>query len=99
MAATQELIVTCLSDDGSVEVNETDTLLQVRAFILEEWDEEQLPVKEFYFKVNGIRISSRQEGRTLTFDLLAKKAKIELMPKSTQQTSELPLLGVFIAPK
>jgi hypothetical protein len=88
MAATKELIVTSLGEDSYVDVHENDTLLQVRALILEELDEEQLPAKDFSFKVNGIRISSKQEGRKVVFDLLAKNAKIELVTKSIKQPAE-----------
>ena len=92
MAAKKELIVTSLGEDGYVEVSATDTLTQVRALILEELDEEQLPVKEFSFKVNGIRISAKQEERKLAFDLL--EAKIELVPKSIKRTAEESSLQV-----
>jgi hypothetical protein len=77
----EELIVHSQGEDGFVEVTPKDTLSQVRLRILEDLDEEQLPAKEFSFKVNGIRISAKQEARKLAFDLLAKQAKIELVPK------------------
>ncbi|GAX13628.1 hypothetical protein FisN_14Lh361 [Fistulifera solaris] len=66
MAATKELIMTSLGERSYVDVNENDTLLQVRALILKELDEEQLPAKDFSFKVNGIRLSLKQEGRKLS---------------------------------
>jgi hypothetical protein len=89
MAATKELILTSLGEDSYVDVKENDTLMQVWASVLEELDEEQLPAQDFSFKVNGIRISSKQEGRKLAFDLLANKAKIELVTKKTAEQSSL----------
>ena len=81
-----------------MEVTSTDTLLDVRRYILEDFDAEQLPSSsssgssgekdegennkegsseekeksnaEFSFRVNGIRISAKQEGRKNAFDLL-----------------------------
>ena len=36
---------------------------------------------EFAFRVNGIRISAKQEARKNAFDLLARGVKVELVPK------------------
>ena len=36
---------------------------------------------EFAFRVNGIRISAKQESRKLAFELLDRKVKVELVPK------------------
>lgn len=92
MEATKEFIVTSLGEEGYVEVKESDTLIEVRSLILDEFDEEQLPADEFTFKVNGIRISSKQEGRKLAFDLLMKQAKVELVPRSIpKRKAESPL--------
>jgi hypothetical protein len=81
----KEMIIHSQGEDGFVEVTSKDTLSQVRSRILEDLDEEQLPAKEFSFKVNGIRISAKQEARKLAFDLLAKRATIELVPKRNKR--------------
>lgn len=92
MVATKDFIVTSMGEEGYVEVKETDTLIQVRSLILDEFDEDQLPAREFTFKMNGIRISSKQEGRKLAFELLSKQAKVELVPKIVlKRKADLPL--------
>ena len=74
-----------------VEVCSSDNLSDVRKLILEEFDEEQLPISspqlsatadcQFSFKVDGVRISAKQECRNLAFDLLTQEAAVELVPK------------------
>ena len=94
-----------------MEVTSTDTLLDVRRYILEDFDAEQLPSSssssgekdvgendkegsseddseekkksnaEFSFRVNGIRISAKQEGRKNAFDLLDRNVSVEIVSK------------------
>ena len=90
-----------------MEVTSTDTLLDVRRYILEDFDAEQLPssssssgekdegennkegsseekeksIAVFSFRVNGIRISAKQEGRKNAFDLLDRNVSVEIVSK------------------
>ena len=94
-----------------MEVTSTDTLLDVRRYILEDFDAEQLPSSssssgekdvgendkegsseddseekkksnaEFSFRVNGIRISAKQEARKNAFDLLDRNVSVEIVSK------------------
>ena len=91
-----------------MEVTSTDTLSDVRGYILEDFDDEQLPsssssssneqdegtndkgsedgvkkgnTDEFSFKVNGIRVSAKQEARKNAFDLLDRNVSVEIVSK------------------
>ena len=70
-AAAAELIINSGGVSGFVEVSPTDTLLHVRSLIMDEFDEDMIPDEgDFYFCVNGIRLSAKQEARKLAMDLL-----------------------------
>ena len=110
LASRREFIIHSQGEDGYVEVTSTDTLLDVRRYILEDFDAEQLPSSssssssgekdegennkgsdedgekktsnaEFSFRVNGIRISAKQEGRKNAFDLLDRNVSVEIVSK------------------
>jgi hypothetical protein len=96
---SKELIIKSEDEYGYVDVTPKDTLSQVRLSILEVWEEEMIPafrhpsfpiweVKEFTFKVNGIRISTKQEAHKLAFDLLANQAEIEIVPMNRAEIFE-----------
>lgn len=59
---------------GAIEIDNQSTLADVRPRILEELDEDQLPagVKDgtvqFYFQVDGVRVSAAQESRRNVWD-------------------------------
>ena len=77
-----EFIFESLGERAYVDVSKDDTLANVRAYILEDLDTEQLPKGEFAFKVNGIRISTKQESKKSVRALLEMKATVELISKS-----------------
>ena len=77
-----EFIFESLGERAYVDVSKDDTLANVRAYILEDLDTEQLPKGEFAFKVNGIRISAKQESKKTVHALLEMKATVELISKS-----------------
>lgn len=82
----KEFVFESLGEGAYVEVTAEDTLSKVRELILEELDSEQLPAEQdFVFKVNGIRISTKQEARKTAFALIDNKAKVELVPKSIKR--------------
>lgn len=92
---SKEFILRSQGEDGYVEVSPTATLADVRLLVIDEFDPEQLPCTsaddgsgdekvEFAFRVDGIRISAKQEGRKNAFELLEKGAKVELVPKKQQ---------------
>ena len=84
----QLLKISC--DDGGgggVECGSEATLFDIRALILEEFDEDQLPegVKagdvDFFFEQAGCRMSTSQEKCKKVRDLLAEQKNIKLCPK------------------
>ena len=77
-----KFIFESLGERAYVDVSKDDTLANVRAYILEDLDTEQLPKGEFAFKVNGIRISAKQESKETVHALLEMKATVELISKS-----------------
>jgi hypothetical protein len=58
---TKELVIVSGDIKGEVEVCQTDTLHDVRALILQEFNDDMLPFEDFCFHVNDIRISKKQE--------------------------------------
>jgi hypothetical protein len=83
----------------TVEVSATDTFQDVRAKILEEFDEDMLPSSVgsasgdgdatdtlFYILVGGIRLSSKQESRKLAWDAIEKNLAVSIHARHhTQQ--------------
>ena len=92
---TKELLIVTGDLKGEVEICETDTLKDVRALILEEFDDEMLPFQDFCFHVNDIRISEKQERKKQAWNLstislhskseLGTKRKLE-SPSSSPQS-------------
>ena len=80
---TKEFVIHSNDEAGYVEVTGTCTLSDVRNLIIEEFDTEQLPShsEEFAFKVNGLRLSQKQEARRNAYDLLQKRARVEIIPR------------------
>jgi hypothetical protein len=79
---TKELVIVSGDIRGEVEVCQTDTLHDVRALILEEFDDDMLPFEDFCFHVNDIRISEKQEGKKQAWTL----STISLHSKPKQGT-------------
>jgi hypothetical protein len=72
----KELVIVSGDIKGEVEITETDTLKDVRALILEEFDDDMLPCQDFCFHVNDIRISEKQERKKLAWDLSPKRISL-----------------------
>ena len=81
MPTKREFILRSKGVDGYVEVSETDRLSDVRKLILEDFDEDQLPGPNFVFHVNEIRVSTKQEGRRLAYDILDQNANVEIVAR------------------
>jgi hypothetical protein len=79
---TKELVIVAGDIKGAVEICETDTLEDVRALILEEFDDDMLPFEYFCFHVNDIRISEKQERKKQVWSL----STVSLHSKSKQGT-------------
>ena len=60
---TKGLVIVWGEIKGEVEICETDTLQDVRALILEEFDKDMLPCQDFCFHLNDIRVSEKQERK------------------------------------
>ena len=82
MSSTREFTFKSLGESAYVDISKDNTLANVRVYILDELDKEQLPEGEFAFKVNGIRISAKQESKKSVHALLEKEATVELISKS-----------------
>ena len=105
-AAKREFILHSQGEDGYVEVESTHTLSDVRRSVLDEFDPEQLPAGggesdadkssassgEFAFRVNGIRLSAKQESRKNAFELVDQKVRVELVPKKQKKREAEALL-------
>lgn len=66
----KELVIESGGVPGFVEVAPTDTLSNVRSLIMDEFDDDMIPDEgDFYFCVNGIRMSAKQEARKNAWDL------------------------------
>jgi C-terminal processing protease CtpA/Prc len=53
-----------------VPIEETDTFQQVRATILEEFDDDMMPGQDFCFHVDGFRLSRKQESYKLAWSVV-----------------------------
>jgi hypothetical protein len=93
---TKELVIDVSGDiKGKVEICQTDTLKDVRALILEEFDDDMIPFEHFCFHVNGVRISEKQECKNQAWDLSPKLVSLhsklgtrhKLESSSTQRQS------------
>jgi hypothetical protein len=63
-ATVSELIINSGGVSGFVEISLKDTMSHVRSLIMDEFDEDMIPDQgDFYFCVNGIRLSTKQEAR------------------------------------
>jgi hypothetical protein len=76
----QQFIVISLSQKSYVSLQANATLADVRASILDTWDEFQYP-EQFNFKVDELLISTKQESDHLAFDIIKKGSLVELMPR------------------
>ena len=85
----KELIITCVGGiKGAIVVDENDTLIDVRALIYNELDED-LILPDFGFHVNGVRISQKQEGKNRAWDFLEKNLNIGLKNLSKEMSCDL----------
>lgn len=75
-------------DGACVEVSATDNLSDVRNIISDELDDEQLPPGGFAFRVNAVRLSTKQEAKKIAFELIEKGAKVELVAKARKRSAE-----------
>ena len=75
---TKELLIESGDIKAEVEISETDTLKDVRALILEEFDDDMLPCQDFCFHVNDIRVSTKQERKKLAWNLSNKPIRLHL---------------------
>ena len=66
---TKDLVIVWEDTKGEVAICETDTLQDVRALILKEFDDDMLPFGDFFFHVNDIRISAKQECKKQAWNL------------------------------
>jgi hypothetical protein len=81
MDETKEFIVTSGHRNGSVEVDSEHTLSDVRALILDDFDEHMLPppTQEWAFWVNGLHVGSKLELEISAWDIIDED--IHLIPK------------------
>lgn len=85
---TKDLILTCVGGiKGVVDVNENDTLADVRAMIYSELDED-LILPDFAFHVDDVRISEKQEKKKRAWELMGKDLNIGLKNLSKDIESE-----------
>ena len=69
LAMTKGLVVFWGEIKGEVDICETDTLQDVRALILEEFDKDMLPCQDFCFHLNDIRVSEKQERKKQAWNI------------------------------
>jgi hypothetical protein len=81
--ATKELIVMSGAIKGAVDISQTSTLKDVRASILQEFDDDMLPCEDFCFYVNEIRISQKQEALKMAWDFVQEVPGIESYQRRT----------------
>jgi hypothetical protein len=68
---------------GFTQVSKKHTLKDVRASILEEFDDDMLPGDDaFCFHINDFRISRKQEDRKLAWDIVENEQVLSLHPKT-----------------
>lgn len=85
-ATVSELIINSGGVSGFVEVSLEDTMSHVRSLIMDEFDEDMIPDQgDFYFCVNGIRLSAKQEARKLAMDLLNGGHTVSIHSKRKKQ--------------
>jgi hypothetical protein len=101
----KELVIESGDCKGSVEVGPHDTLADVRVLVHEEFDDEMLPNgammngndanasdaarDAFYFCVDGIRVSRKQELRKLAWDCVGEAVRIKNTTASITSTSSI----------
>ena len=75
---TKQLILECADGlKGVIDILETDTLAHVRNKIYDEWDDDLIPLPDFGFHVDEIRISLKQEKKNKAWDVLSKKVRLQ----------------------
>ena len=82
--AKEELSIACCDGacTGFVEVCRTDTLSDVRSLVMDDFDDDMIPDDgDFYFAVNGIRLSIKQEARKSAWDLLETSGQVSIHSK------------------
>lgn len=85
-AERREFIITSNGEKSVVEeIVASHNLGNVRQIINDELDDEQLPASEWSFKVNGIRLSAKQESRKNAFDLIDSGSRVELVAKKVKR--------------
>jgi hypothetical protein len=73
---------------GFAHVSQEFTLKDVRALILQEFDDDMTPGDgDFCFHINDFRISRKQEGRKLAWDLFKNRQVLSLHPKNKANTA------------
>ena len=79
---------------GEVEICETDTLQNVRALILEEFDNDMLPCQDFCFHLNDIRVSEKQESKKKAWNIstisLHSKQERQGIKRKLESENEMP---------
>jgi len=81
----QELPILIDGQRCGVQVTSTDTLSNVRAKILEDFDIDMLPEQsqDFFISVGNMRLSSKQETKKLAWDVIAENEIISLHSKGS----------------
>ena len=59
-----------------VDVSKVHSLDDVRRIIAHDWDEDMVPPLDYFFCVDGVRISTKQEGRKLAWDLVDRDVSL-----------------------
>lgn len=85
MEEEKELTVWIDDQRCAVDVSSTNTLCDVRAKILEDFDHDMLPEQsqDFSISIGTTRLSKKQESRKLAWDVIAKDGSLTLHAKTT----------------
>ena len=95
---SKELVICCQECSGFVEIKANHTLSDVRSLIMDEFDDDMIPDEgDFYFSVDGIRLSAKQESRRKAWDLQennrisihSKRKKQRVQEEDTDKDEEL----------
>ena len=88
--STKKQFILCFQGQKSyVNVAPTQTLPNVCQLLHHCLDACQLPDEEYLFRLDGILISSKQEGEHCSFEILERAATVELVPVLTVRKRKL----------
>ncbi|KAL7478137.1 hypothetical protein ACHAW6_003913 [Cyclotella cf. meneghiniana] len=88
--STKKRFILCFQGHKSyVNVAPTQTLANVRQLLHQCLDACQLPDEEYLFRIDGILVSSKQEGEHCAFEILERAATVALVPVSTLRKRKL----------